>query len=103
MRSPARMRWPVLEIGRNSVRPSTMPRMNASIRLVILLSEKAADRRPEFGGAVGAIVPGASQLHPSFRPTPGVKKAPRMDYGNDFVALGDQTEQRHGNARRKRG
>ena len=25
-RSPARIRWPVLEIGRNSVRPSTMPR-----------------------------------------------------------------------------
>jgi len=24
------VRWPVLEIGRNSVRPSTMPRMMAS-------------------------------------------------------------------------
>ena len=24
-----RMRWPVLEMGRNSVRPSTMPRMTA--------------------------------------------------------------------------
>jgi hypothetical protein len=28
-RSPARIRCPVLEIGRNSVRPSTTPRMSA--------------------------------------------------------------------------
>ena len=28
-RLPARIRWPVLEIGRNSVRPSTMPRIAA--------------------------------------------------------------------------
>ncbi|KAG1217824.1 hypothetical protein G6F68_021692 [Rhizopus microsporus] len=32
IQSPTRMRWPVLDTGMNSVRPSRMPRMNALIR-----------------------------------------------------------------------
>src|SRR5688572_32920009 len=87
-------------MGRNSVRPSTMPRISASSRSLIVLFQEAANRAPELRRVVGAIVPRARQLHPPFRPLPGVVKALRMDYGNDLVALGDQAQQRGGYARR---
>src|SRR5262245_4973232 len=89
------MRWPVDEMGRNSVRPSTMPRMNASMRL----DKKLPDRRPEFRRFVGAIVPRATQLHPPLRTLPGVVKALRMDYGHDLIVLGDEAEQRRSDGR----
>src|SRR6185295_2171397 len=98
MRSPARMRWPVEETGRNSVRPSTMPRMNASMRL----DKELPDGRPECGRVVGAIVPCALERHPPLRAPPGVEKAPRMDYGDDLIASGDQAKQRRGNRGRAR-
>src|SRR5207249_1198014 len=96
MRSPARMRWPVVETGRNSVRPSTMPRMSASMRL----DKKLPDGPPEGRRVVRAIVPRAGQLHPPLRPFPGVVKALRVDYGNDFVVRRDQAQQRRGDLRR---
>src|SRR6185503_8716704 len=96
MRSPARMRWPVEEMGRNSVRPSTMPRMNASTRL----DKELPDGLPECGLVVGAIVPRAVELDPPLRSLPGFEKALRMDYGDDFVAPGDQAKERRGDARR---
>src|SRR5678815_3921290 len=89
-RSPARIRWPVEEIGRNSVRPSTMPRTNASMRL----DKELPDGLRECRHVVGAIVPRTAQLDPPLRSVPGVEKALRMDYRDDLVALGDEAEQR---------
>src|SRR5262249_6075394 len=97
-RSPARMRWPVEEMGRNSVRPSTMPRTNASMRL----DKELPYRLPECRHVVGAIVPGAGELDPPFRSLPGLEKPLRMDYGNDLVVLGDDAEKRRGDGRRVR-
>src|SRR3954451_22944930 len=94
-KSPARMRCPVEEIGRNSVRPSTMPRMNASMRS----DKELPDGLPECRHVVGAIVPRPVQLDPSLRSLPCVEQAPRMDCRDDFVALGDEAEERRGDRR----
>src|SRR4051812_30876582 len=95
-KSPARMRWPVEEIGRNSVRPSTMPRTNASMRL----AKELPDGLPECRHVVGAIVPRAAKLHPPLRTLPCVEQASRVGHRDDFVALGDEAEQRRGDRRR---
>src|SRR2546423_8492622 len=100
MRSPARMRWPVDEIGRNSVRPSTMPRMSASSRLCNVVFQEISYALPELGSIVGAIVPRAAQLYPPFGAFPGVEKTLRMDHGDDLVALGAEAKQRRFDPRR---
>src|SRR5688500_1866070 len=92
------MRWPVDEMGRNSVRPSTMPRMNASIKF----DKKLPDGAPEGGRVVRAIVPCTFQRHPPLSPAPRLEKALRVDYRNHLVALGDEAEQRCGERRRMR-
>src|SRR5437870_8654197 len=96
MRSPARIRWPVLETGRNSVRPSTRPRISASMRL----DKKLPDGPPERRRVVGAIVPRVGQLHPPLGPFPGLEKPLRVDYGNDLIVRRYEAQQRRGDLRR---
>src|SRR4051812_17260346 len=95
-KSPARIRCPVEEIGRNSVRPSTMPRTNASMRL----AKELPDGLPECRHVVGAIVPRTAQLHPPLRSLPGIEQASGAGHGDDFVALGDDAEQWRGDRTR---
>src|SRR5688572_6807839 len=98
-RSAARIRWPVLEIGRNSVSPSTMPRTTALSRrarsIFSSLLEKARDGLPEGGDAVRTIVVRALQLDPLLRAAPGVVERPRALDRDHFVARGGNAEQRH--------
>src|ERR1043165_7247499 len=101
-RSPARMRWPVEEMGRNSVRTSTIPRTDALMR-VMRLDKELPYRLPECRHVVGAIVPRAGELDPPFRSLPGLEKPLRMDCGNDLVALGAEAEERGGDGGGARG
>src|SRR3954471_10924242 len=104
-RSPARMRWPVLEIGRNSVSPSTMPRMTALIRMArsifSLLSKKLGYCRPESWHAVRTIVACPGQQQPAFRPGPGFIQPPGVLRRNDFVLLGRDAKKRRSDLRRE--
>src|SRR5258706_443554 len=97
--SPARIRWPVLEIGRNSVRPSTTPRTRALRRSLI---QKGVDARPEFGMSVDVVVVSAFECDPAFRARPGVEKNLGMLGRNDAIAHADDAEQRRGDLRRTR-
>src|SRR2546428_6821321 len=77
---PARIRWPVDETGRNSVAPSTSPRMIAARRVDTASSYTKRgtvhpDLRDRGGGAVDASSDGPDVLH---RPT---LDAPGLDPG----------------------
>src|SRR2546422_2238834 len=90
-RSLARIRCPVLEIGRNSVSPSTTPRISAS-RISICFPRMRVRCRCYCA------------RRPAVRPTasvpPGRIQPARMLGGNDLVLRRDKAEQRHGDLRR---
>src|SRR3954471_11076673 len=98
-RSPARMRWPVLEIGRNSVRPSTTPRIRATRRSLI---QKGVDASPVKRVSVDGVVAGFFQRDPALRSRPcGVEKL-RMLGRDDAIAHRHQAEERDAERRRTR-
>src|SRR3954470_20991584 len=54
----ARIKWPVEETGRNSVTPSTMPRMTAMIRIGTSAGRRQVDPQPgELAAAMEAAEP----------------------------------------------
>src|SRR5678815_427378 len=97
IRSAARIRWPVLEIGRNSVRPSTTPRISALRRSLI---QECVDAPPEVGMCVDVVVVGAFEGDPALRARPGVVEKLGMFRRDDAIAHCDHAQQRRRNLRR---
>src|SRR5262245_3567796 len=93
IKSAATIRCPVLEIGRNSVIPSTTPRMSAYTSAVSAI-QKLAYRRPESLRAVGRVVAGTAQQDAALRRGPRCEQLFGMLRPNHVVALGDEAEQR---------
>ena len=87
-RSPARIRWPVLEIGRNSVMPSTRPRISACSELVHgwVFTRKSATFRQNSGWLSVVLWPASSSTQPALGPAPGLVQAARVHGRNHLVA-----------------
>src|SRR4029079_907812 len=103
--SPARIRCPVLEIGRDSVRASTVPSMPALRRMArsifSLLSEKRGYGLPERRHAIRTIVAGFGQQDPFLGPGPGVEEPPGVLGRDDLVVPGGDAKKRRRHPRRK--
>src|SRR5688500_7748134 len=83
------MRWPVLDTGRNSVSPSTMPRTSASRRF---FSQESRDTGPIVRRVVGAVVARAFEADPLLRPAPHIVEAPSVLGRDDLILGGDDTQ-----------
>src|SRR6185503_4528257 len=99
MRSAVRIRCPVLEIGRNSVMPSTTPRTTALRRSFI---QECVDASPVVGMCVDGVVARFFQRHPALRSGPRVEEKLGMLRRDDAIAACHETEKRRGDLRRER-
>src|SRR6185503_2970793 len=93
IRSAATIRCPVLAIGRNSVSPSTMPRISACSSGASA-TQKLLYCRPETRRAVGCIVAGATEQDPALRSAPGGEQPLGMLGRDHVVALGNEAQER---------
>src|SRR5919197_3573997 len=100
-RSLTRMRCPVLEIGRNSVIPSTTPRINALMTSVPMRIEERLDAVPVRLLSVGVVMARALERDPALRTRPRIEEAFCVLGRNHFVARCNQAKERRADSRRK--